>query len=83
MGCDSNCGAYALKVIKHPINAPIDRTADQVLYNHLPMGSFHPGGAQFLLADGSVRFLPDIMDFDTYQAMATCNGRETEFFAVQ
>jgi len=38
--------------------------------------SFHPGGAQFCLADGSVRFLSENIDLPTYRALATKDGRE-------
>ena len=29
--------------------------------------SNHPGGAQFLLVDGSVQFIPETIDYQTYQ----------------
>jgi prepilin-type N-terminal cleavage/methylation domain-containing protein/prepilin-type processing-associated H-X9-DG protein len=31
--------------------------------------SQHPGGAQFLLVDGSVRFIPESVDYQTYQRL--------------
>ncbi len=45
-----------------------------VLFNDLHYGSRHPGGALFLLGDGSVHFLSETMDFTTYQDMATIAG---------
>jgi prepilin-type processing-associated H-X9-DG protein len=33
--------------------------------------SMHPGGAQFVLADGSVHFINESIDHDTYRALAT------------
>ncbi len=39
-------------------------------------GSWHPGGANFLLGDGSVRYLPDSMAFPVFQAMCSIQGRE-------
>lgn len=38
--------------------------------------SYHPGGAQFALADGSVRFLSYTLDFTTYQALSSRAGGE-------
>jgi hypothetical protein len=32
--------------------------------------SFHPGGTQFIFAEGSVQFLRELMDFPTYQHLA-------------
>ncbi|MBN9121301.1 MAG: DUF1559 domain-containing protein [Planctomycetes bacterium] len=38
--------------------------------------SLHPGGANFCLADGSVRFVPQTIDFTQYQAHCTRNVGE-------
>jgi prepilin-type N-terminal cleavage/methylation domain-containing protein/prepilin-type processing-associated H-X9-DG protein len=47
-----------------------------VLRNNLVFGSEHPGGAQFLLADGSVHFVQENIDLDIYWDLATRNGEE-------
>jgi len=39
--------------------------------------SLHPGGAQFVMIDGSVRFVPDTINTVTYRALATTSGGET------
>jgi prepilin-type N-terminal cleavage/methylation domain-containing protein/prepilin-type processing-associated H-X9-DG protein len=39
--------------------------------------SRHPGGLQFALADGSVRFVRDSIPLQTYRALATIKGGET------
>jgi prepilin-type N-terminal cleavage/methylation domain-containing protein/prepilin-type processing-associated H-X9-DG protein len=76
LGANDGTGSYALKVVQHPINAQLDRIADNIPYNHLPFGSDHPNGVNFLFADGSVHFLANAVEFDVYRALATCNGRE-------
>jgi prepilin-type processing-associated H-X9-DG protein len=38
--------------------------------------SLHPGGANFLMADGSVRFIEQTIDFRVYQALSTIQGAE-------
>ncbi|TWT43268.1 DUF1559 domain-containing protein [Botrimarina hoheduenensis] len=48
-----------------------------ITFNNLPFGSFHPGGLNFGLVDGSVRFVQDDIDLDTYLALASRNGEET------
>jgi prepilin-type processing-associated H-X9-DG protein len=39
-------------------------------------GSYHPGGANFVFCDGSVRFLPETMPFVTFRDMNSMNGGE-------
>ena len=57
-------------MFQRPINAPnAGRGRDA--------RSWHVGGLQATLADGSVRFLSENMDFDLYEALGTRNGRET------
>jgi prepilin-type N-terminal cleavage/methylation domain-containing protein/prepilin-type processing-associated H-X9-DG protein len=43
-------------------------------------GSLHPGGANFSMLDGSVRFLTETINAKTYEAIATIEGRETVSF---
>ncbi len=72
-------GSYAFKVVEHPINAGLDRdtSTDGVPFNWLEMGSHHPGGANFMVADGSVHFLSENIALDVYRALATVDGLET------
>lgn len=46
-------------------NDPINGGAEEAA------GSWHTGGAQFVLGDGSVHFLSENMDMKTYQAIST------------
>ena len=46
-------------------------------FNDLFFGSDHPGGAQFTYVDGSVHFINDQIDMETYFGLATRNGGET------
>ena len=38
--------------------------------------SLHPGGANFVLADGSVQFLPTAIDYRLYNNLGTRAGGE-------
>lgn len=51
-------------------NDPINGGAEEAA------GSWHPGGANFLMGDGSVQFLSENMDMRTYQAISTRAGSE-------
>jgi prepilin-type N-terminal cleavage/methylation domain-containing protein len=44
--------------------------------NHTPYTSFHVGGAHFLLADGSVRFLSENMNLNLLKSLGTRAGGE-------
>lgn len=61
---------YTAKVCRFAPNQVVNRDVD-CGFNHLPFGSYHPGGVQALMGDGSVRFVDDFVELSTYQAMAT------------
>ncbi len=42
-----------------------------------PSRSFHPGGSQHALGDGSVRFITETIEWATYQALGTKSGKES------
>jgi hypothetical protein len=77
LGENGEKASYAFKVCEFAINAKVDRADDKVPFNHLPMSSFHTGGANFCIGDGSVRFLPETINFVLYEALATANAGET------
>ncbi|GDX90703.1 MAG: DUF1559 domain-containing protein [Planctomyces sp.] len=57
------------------INANIDPTIHGVLME-MSFGSYHVGGAQFAMADGSVRFISENVDLRLYQSLATRGNGE-------
>jgi prepilin-type N-terminal cleavage/methylation domain-containing protein/prepilin-type processing-associated H-X9-DG protein len=70
------------KNIRWPINSnpkvifytPTPRTC---VFNDLFFGSKHPGGANFVFADGSVHFLRQTIAFSIYEDLATIQGGES------
>ena len=45
-------------------------------HNHTPYTSYHPGGAQFLLCDGSARFIGENIPLDLLKALGTRDKAE-------
>jgi len=76
LGANGTTGSYAFKILEFTPNTELDRIADGVPFNHLPMGSFHKSGVNFLLGDGSVQFVEETIDLETYQRLATVDGNE-------
>ncbi len=76
LGSSFAMGMYGGMVIEYPINADVDRFGEGILGHWLPLGSFHPGGMNGLLADGSVTFLSESIDLELYRQLATVNGGE-------
>jgi prepilin-type processing-associated H-X9-DG protein len=51
--------------------------ADRILQNNKRVyRSDHPGGAQFVFVDGSVRFLDESIEYPTLRALVTRAGEE-------
>ena len=66
-----NCGATAAVPLPYPRN---------MLQYAWGFGSWHAGGAHFLMGDGTVRFFADEMPLGTIQALATIAGGESVDF---
>lgn len=76
---EEGVGSYAFKALQYVPNQYRSRVAPAPAtpFNHLPMGSFHPGGVEAMLGDGSVRFVSDMVALSVWQAAATAAGRES------
>ncbi|NLE36403.1 MAG: DUF1559 domain-containing protein, partial [Pirellulaceae bacterium] len=64
----------AMKNVRHAINTPY---VDVDLDNEMAFSSYHPGGAQFALADASVRFFDQEIDLVLYRALCSMSGGES------
>ncbi len=60
---------------KFPINAIVPMLMDNE--NDIAFSSQHPGGANFVYADGHVGFLSQNLSMTTFQGLASCEGGET------
>jgi len=69
-------GSYAFKVVELNVNSGVHTEIPGVPFTHLPLGSYHPGGANFLVADGSVHFLSESVVLDVYYGLATIDEGE-------
>jgi prepilin-type N-terminal cleavage/methylation domain-containing protein/prepilin-type processing-associated H-X9-DG protein len=80
----------ASKNIRYPINADPwqfgffvghlqapEGAPRTMLLNDLQFASEHPGGAHFALADGSVHFVGEELDFTVFQDLSTRDGGES------
>ncbi len=66
-------------VVSNNDNGPRTPTPpNTTLFNHRGSHGMHPGGVQAAMADGSVRWISDHIDFRTYRAMFTRHGNETD-----
>ncbi|MDC0936334.1 DUF1559 domain-containing protein [Pirellulales bacterium] len=59
-----------LNTSKNPINSLVYNQKKSTRME-VPFGSDHPGGAQFVFADGHVGFVSDSVDMQTYQAFSS------------
>jgi prepilin-type N-terminal cleavage/methylation domain-containing protein len=71
-GCDTAPVCAGARNVANAINSP-----SIALFNDIAFGSMHPGGANFVLADASVRFISDSIYLGTYWSLASRTGRET------
>lgn len=62
---------YTSKNVTNPMNSRISSP-----WNDASFGSQHSGGAQFARADGSVQFIAQSIDMNTYRSVASRNGGE-------
>jgi prepilin-type processing-associated H-X9-DG protein len=60
------------------VTTPNTRSCGFFIVNRavMPASSKHPGGANMLFGDGSVKFLKDSVSLQTYRALGTRNGGE-------
>lgn len=74
---ESNTFAVGETITDHAWALPKTGTCDTTPNGGGSYGSEHTGGANFVMCDGSVRFIADSIDSDTFQALCTPAGRET------
>ena len=70
-GCDTAPVCAGCRNVTNAINSP-----SIALFNDIAFGSMHPGGANFTLTDGSVRFLQEGINLSIYRSLASRDGGE-------
>lgn len=70
-GCDTAPVCAGAKNIVNAINSP-----SVALFNEIAFGSPHPGGTNFLLGDGTVRFVNANISLAVYRSLASYDGNE-------
>jgi prepilin-type N-terminal cleavage/methylation domain-containing protein/prepilin-type processing-associated H-X9-DG protein len=70
-GCDTTPVCAGARNVVNAINSPSIAT-----YMDISFGSMHPNGANFAMADGSVRFIDENIALATYYTLASYNGGE-------
>lgn len=65
----------SLRTTENPLNTPVGQG---IIFgtNNGAFASFHPGGGQFGIGDGSVRFVNENIDLAIYRAASTREGKE-------
>ncbi len=71
---DVTLGTVAVINYRHPAGQPVDDATAELRVN--AYGSGHPGGANFALADGSVRFISENINHSVLQRLSTRSGGE-------
>lgn len=69
VGAHSGPSIYEVPQVIHPPNSPLGHTDE--------MYALHPGGANILLGDGSVRFVSEMIRLGIWSALCSRNGGET------
>lgn len=70
-GCDTAPVCAGARNVTNAINSP-----SIALFNDIAFGSMHPGGANFIMGDGSLRFLREDINLALYRSLASRDGRE-------
>lgn len=70
---------YAARQLQLPLNQAPTSNIGGALFNEQMVGSEHVDGANFAMADASVHFISDDIDFHIYRILATRNGGEKLF----
>jgi prepilin-type N-terminal cleavage/methylation domain-containing protein len=70
----NNGGSGTTKNVTYPINSTFYNGSNN--FNDISFGSNHPGGCQFALGDGSVRFVREAISLNIYKALASMKHSE-------